>query len=218
MSASEKIPGCFLPARRPLYYYITDRHQLPVASIDGLLSHLRRVLFWGIDFIQLREKDLTDLELFKLTKEAVRLARDSTCRILVNGRIDIALAGGADGVHLPSTGIRAEDLTPHRPKGFCLGVSTHSLREAQYAVAGGADYILLGPIFRTESKKRYGKPLGLNYFRRVCGAVSIPTLGLGGIRPDRIRRVLGAGACGVAGISLFQQDLPFFTRNRYSEL
>ncbi|MBZ5495172.1 MAG: thiamine phosphate synthase [Acidobacteriia bacterium] len=199
--------------RRPVFCYITDRHQLPVASFPALISNMRRVLSWGVDFIQLREKDLPDRELLKLTKNAVALACGTQCRILVNGRPDVALAGGAHGVHLPSAGIRASDLRPHLPIGFVLGVSTHSLREARRAAVDGADYILLGPIFRTASKIGYGNPLGLNHFSRICSALSIPVFGLGGIGPDRIGRVLKAGASGIAGISLFQQNLHLLSRS-----
>jgi thiamine-phosphate pyrophosphorylase len=154
----------------------------------------------------LREKDLPDAELFALTREVVRLAQGTKCRIIVNGRIDIALAGRAHGVHLPSSGITSADLRPHLPRHFMMGASAHSLHQAQCAAAGGADYILLGPIFPTPSKLKYGKPLGLRRFRRICGALAPPVLGLGGIRPDRIAEVLGAGAAGIAGISLFQDE------------
>lgn len=215
MCTSEKATGASFPARRPLFYYITDRHQLPSASIAELLSSVERAVSWGVDFIQLREKDLSDLELLALTKRAVQLVRGTTCSVLVNGRLDIALAGGAQGVHIPSAGLEIADLKPYLPRGFLLGASTHSLREASRAAAGGANYILLGPIFRTASKVQYGKPLGLIHFKRVCSALSIPALGLGGLRPDRICRVLAAGASGVAGITLFQKNLQQFSRDQY---
>jgi len=193
--------------RRTLFYYITDRHQLPSPSINALLMKVERAVSWGVDFVQLREKDLSDLDLFHLTATAVRLARGTTCRILVNGRFDIALAANAHGVHLPSAGLESADLRPHLPRGFLVGVSTHSLGEARRAAAGGADYILLGPVFPTASKIHYGEPLGLGCLRRVCSAVNIPVFGLGGIQSNAISSVLSAGACGVAGISLFQQWL-----------
>jgi len=215
LRTSGKAQGTFFPAKRPLFYYITDRRQLPSASITVLLLKVKRAVSWGVDFIQLREKDLSDLELFHLTTEAVRLARGTTCRILVNGRIDVALAASAHGVHLPSTGLESAGLRPRLPRGFLVGVSTHSLGEARRAAAGGADYLLLGPVFRTASKIRYGGPLGVRYLKRVCSALRIPVLGLGGIRPDRIHRVLNAGAAGVAGISLFQRDLHLLSRNHY---
>ncbi len=211
MCTSEKAPGITFPAKRPLYYYITDRHQLPAGSISALRSTIRRVVSWGVDFIQLREKDLSDRDLLRLTKDAVKYARGTACKILVNGRLDIAVAGGANGVHLPSTGLEVADLKPILPRDFILGVSTHSLREARRAAIGGADYVLLGPIFRTPSKIPHGEPLGVSRFRQICAAISLPVFGLGGIRPEHVRRVMDAGASGIAGISLFQKDLSEFT-------
>jgi len=155
----------------------------------------------------LREKDLPDAELFAVTREAVRLVHGTKCKIIVNGRIDIALAGRAHGVHLPSSGLTSADLKPHLPKHFVMGASAHSLHEAQRAAVGGVDYILLGPIFPTPSKLKYGKPLGLSLLRQICEALALPVLGLGGIRPDRIAEVIAAGAAGIAGIRIFQDEL-----------
>jgi thiamine-phosphate pyrophosphorylase len=90
-----------------------------------------------------------------------------------------------------------------------VGVSTHAVREAARAVAVGADYVLLGPVFPTESKLRYGPPLGLEYFRRACRAIHLPVFGLGGIRAEHVSSVIEAGAAGVAGISLLQRDSDF---------
>lgn len=88
-----------------------------------------------------------------------------------------------------------------------MGASAHSLHEAQRAAVGGVDYILLGPIFPTPSKLKYGKPLGLSLLRQICEALALPVLGLGGIRPDRIAEVIAAGAAGIAGIRIFQDEL-----------
>jgi thiamine-phosphate pyrophosphorylase len=125
----------------------------------------------------------------------------------VNGRADLALAAGADGVHLPAGGVGANDLSSWIPAGFLVGASVHSLKEARTAVSSGADYLLAGPVFETPSKMRYGSPLGLTAFRRICAQVSIPILALGGIHPENVPSVLAAGASGIAGISLFQHDL-----------
>lgn len=173
-----------------------------------MLSCIRRAASRGVDFIQLREKDLTDRELFELVSHAVSAVKGTRCRILVNGRADIGLAAGADGVHLPSGGLGISDLRPWLPRGFLVGVSAHSLRDAMRAYAERADYVLLGPVFPTESKLRYGPPLGLDYLRRVCARVQLPVFGLGGISADRIEMVREAGAAGVAGISLFQKKTP----------
>ena len=213
MCAFKKASGTPFPDRRPLFYYITDRHQLPSASTDALLEQIDRAVRRGVDFIQVREKDLSDRDLLRLTAQAVHLARGTTCRILVNGRVDVALAAGAHGVHLPSKGIQAADVLPLLPAGFLVGASTHSLREARQAAASGAEYLLLGPVFATPSKIRFGKPLGLRCLARVCSLLPLPVFGLGGIHPGEISKVLAAGACGVAAITLFQRDLALFSRD-----
>ncbi len=215
MPISGKARKITFPARRPLFYYVTGRRQLPVPSTTALLVRIRCALSWGVDFIQLREKDLPDPELLALTQNTVELARDTGCRILVNGRLDIALAGGAHGIHLPSAGLGVTDLMPYLPKGFLVGASVHSLREARSAGDAGADYVLLSPIFHTASKAGYGKPLGLRCLARACAALRVPILGLGGIRPADVGRVLETGAAGVAGISLHQRDLDAFTRQDF---
>ncbi len=167
----------------------------------------------GVDFIQIREKDLPDRPLFELASQAVTLARGTLCKVLVNGRPDIALAAGAHGVHLPSRGLHASDLRSWLPGDFLVGVSVHSIREAMQAQREGADYVLLGPVFLTPSKVLYGPPLGLRYLQRACRAVSVPLLALGGIGVDHIDSVLRAGAAGIAGISLFQRDLAKWMRH-----
>ncbi len=214
MPTFAKAPASLFSVKRPLLYYITDRRQLPGDRIAALVARVKSAVSRGVDFVQVREKDLCDLELFNLAKEIVRLARRTPCKVLVNGRLDVAVACGAHGVHLPSTGIDVRDVTKHIPRGFLVGVSTHSLQEALRAQAGGADYILVGPVFRTESKTGYGPPMGLAPFRRICSAVSVPVLGLGGIRSDRISAVLGAGAAGIAGITLFQKNESRLLRDR----
>ena len=198
-----KDPFC---GRRPLLYYITDRKQLKGISLTGCI---RRALERGVDFIQIREKDLEDRALYELTRAAVRMARGTHCRILVNGRADIALAAGAHGVHLPSTGLRFRDIRAWLPADFLVGVSVHTLREINRACREKADYILLGHVFPTESKRGYGPSLGLKFLRRACAAASTPVFALGGIRPELIDSVVECGAAGVAGISLFQDDFRF---------
>jgi thiamine-phosphate pyrophosphorylase len=197
------LDGSGFPARRPLYYYITDRVRLRDIS---LACCMRRAIRWGVDFIQIREKDLDDRALFELTRRAVALARGSGCRILVNGRADIALAAGAHGVHLPSKGLQASDIRKWVRNSFLVGVSVHTIPEIRRACAQGADYLLLGHIFPTESKLGFGPPLGLHRLQKACAAASVPVLGLGGIKPELIRPVLDKGAAGVAGIGLFQDS------------
>jgi len=192
------------PARRPLFYYITDRKRLHGIS---LMACIHRAVGRGVDFIQIREKDLDDREVFDLTRGALAHTIRTQCRVLVNGRADIALAAGADGVHLPSTGLQIKDIRKWTPDDFLIGVSVHTPAEIRSACAQGADYLLLGHIFPTESKAGYGPPLGLRKLKNACRISTVPVLGLGGITPDVIDSVLRTGAAGVAGISLFQKNL-----------
>lgn len=172
-----------------------------------IVECVRRAVRWGVDFVQIREKDLDDRSLFDLTVRVVRIAAGTPCRVLVNGRADVALAAGAQGVHLPAGGIDPVLLRPLLPPGFLMGVSTHSIREVRRASAAGADYLLFGPVFPTASKARYGPPLGLAFLRRACAVAAVPVIALGGMRLDLLPQVLESGASGIAGISMFQQDI-----------
>jgi thiamine-phosphate diphosphorylase len=191
---------------RPVYYYITNR-----AGLSGLplISSIHRAIKCGVDFIQIREKDLSDQALFDLTHRAVVLAGNSKCRILVNGRADVAFAAGAHGVHLPSTGLQVCDVRKMFPLEFLIGISVHSLPEIRRACAQGVDYILMGHVFPTESKIGMGQPTGLKMLRKACSISTVPVLGLGGISLEKIDAVLNAGAAGIAAITLFQNKIQF---------
>jgi thiamine-phosphate pyrophosphorylase len=154
--------------------------------------------------IQIREKDLPTRELAALVKSAVDGARETKTQIVVNDRLDLALALGAAGVHLGTTSLPAEAVRPRVGAEFLVGVSCHSLRDALGAESAGADYILLGPIFPTPSKMAYGLPLGLQTLQQTAARVRIPVLALGGITVERARACVEAGARGLAGISIFQ--------------
>jgi len=182
--------------------YITDRHG--IAPLP-LLPHLQAMVEAGVDLIQLREKDLASRELLGLSKTAVEVSRGSRTRIVVNDRLDIAMASGAQGVHLGGKSAPPEVVRCHVEKDFLVGASCHSLAEALKAEAGGADYIVLGPIFDTPSKRQYGPPLGLNKLSEVANRIKIPVLALGGITVERVRPCLDAGAMGIAAIRLFQE-------------
>ena len=162
-----------------------------------------------MDFVQIREKDVPDRELFEIARRAVSLCRGTKCRVLVNGRADIALAAGAHGVHLPSTGLNASEIRAWIPESFIVGVSVHTEQEIANACSQRADYVLLGHVFPTVSKRNYGPYLGLDFLRKVCSKAALPVFALGGMRPDSIGPVLETGAAGVAGISLFQKRTEF---------
>jgi len=183
--------------------YITDRHAL---EPKPLLPVIQKAIEAGVDIIQIREKDLGTRELFDLVNAAVDSARTQgggSC-IVVNDRLDIALAAGAAGVHLGGQSMPPEAVRASTPKDFLMGVSCHSMEDALKAEAAGADYVLLGPIFETPSKLAYGPPLGLDKLRQVAGSAKVPVLALGGISVERVKACIEAGASGVAGIRLFQ--------------
>jgi thiamine-phosphate pyrophosphorylase len=181
--------------------YITDRRALEPRL---LLPRIQEAIRVGVDLVQIREKDLATRELLGLVGAAVDAARETTTRLVVNDRLDVALAARAAGVHLGTQSLPTRVVRELVPRDFLVGVSCHSLEEAVRGEMGGADYVVLGPIFETPSKLPYGSPLGLAKLREVAARVRVPVLALGGITVERARTCLEAGAAGVAGISLFQ--------------
>jgi thiamine-phosphate pyrophosphorylase len=169
----------------------------------------------GVDWIQLREKDYSGKEWSQLLKESLQrvAAEGSSTRVMVNDRMDVALACGAGGVHLSENGIpvaeacrlRDDFFSAHSRRDFLIGVSCHSLGAALGAARGGAGYIYFSPIYRTPSKANYGPPQGAERLARICSAVDIPVLAIGGITPENAPDCLRAGAAGVAAIRLFQE-------------
>jgi len=191
--------------------YITDRLTLHPTP---LLPFIERAIIAGVDLIQIREKDLGTRPLIDLVKPAVESARSTRTRILVNDRLDVALGAGAAGVHLGKRSLPPEVVRERVAADFLVGVSCHSLEDAHEAESGGANYVLLGPIFPTPSKLRYGPPLGLETLSEVTARVKIPVLALGGITVGRVKPCLEAGAAGIAGISIFQTAASFVERVR----
>jgi thiamine-phosphate pyrophosphorylase len=187
-----------------LLCYITDRRQLRSVSLAAVI---RETLRAGVDMVQIREKDLASRELIALVQEALSASREpgrGGASVIVNDRLDVALAAGAEGVHLGAHSMPVQVVRRFAPPPFVIGVSCHSLAEAMAAESGGADYLVLGPVFETPSKLGYGPPLGLEMLRGVTSRITIPVLALGGITVERIRPCLEAGASGIAGIRIFQ--------------
>lgn len=184
-------------------YYITDAAQLTSCSLEDCLA---AAIAAGVDDVQIREKHLPARRLLTLAQGAVQRARQTGhARVLVNDRLDVALAANAHGVHLGTRSLPAEIVRRLASPDFRVGVSCHSLDDALAAEAAGADYLLLGPIFATPSKLQYGAPLGLDRLREVTTRVSIPVFALGGITVERARACRDNGAQGIAGIRIFQE-------------
>lgn len=188
-----------------LRYYITDRHQ--AGGADALLLLIERALQQGIELIQIREKDWETKVLAHFVSHVLELPNPHGTRILVNGRADVALACGAHGIHLPSRSISPAQLRPLVPERFIIGVSCHSRQDMDAALAGDADYILISPVFHPLSKQDGRVPLGIAGLRDAVQGFPIPSFALGGITREMMPLCVEAGAPGVAGISLFQQDL-----------
>lgn len=181
-------------------YLITDRKQ--VAAGHNLLSATQAALRGGVRAVQLREKDLSAAELLPLARDLRSLTDDYHALLLINDRIDVALACRADGVHLGGhslpTDVARALLGPDR----LIGVSTHSLDEIRVAADLGADFVTYGPVYETPAKVQYGPPRGTEALRDACrDTPSLPIYALGGINQTNQQQVLSAGAAGIALIS-----------------
>lgn len=178
---------------------VTDRKLFHTACL--LYLALEAALKAGVKAIQLREKALPPRKLLDMASWLVELTREYGAKLFINDRVDIALAAGADGVHLGQKGITASAVRKISGDKLLIGVSTHNLDEAIAAEKDGADFITIGPIYQTSSKLRYGNPIGIETLRRVKSEVSIPVLAIGGIKLDKVKEVRESGADGIALIS-----------------
>ncbi|NOT59632.1 MAG: thiamine phosphate synthase [Acidobacteria bacterium] len=188
-----------------MLYLITHRLALPAPHWPIQLEFIAQAAASGVLLIQIREKDVSAQTLAEFARQAIAVARPHGARILINDRIDVALAVGADGVHLRVDSLPSAVVRRLTSPDFLIGVSTHSLTEAQAAQAGGASFITCGPVYETPSKYEYGAPLGLAAFRAIAETVAIPVYALGGINERNLLEPLQHGAAGIAAISLFQR-------------
>ena len=179
-------------------YLVTDRG---MTQGRDLLWVLQQALDGGVKGIQLREKDLVGRELFFLAEAARKLTQRYHALLLINDRIDIALAMDADGVHLSTASIPIESARALLGRQQLLGASTHSLEEAQEAERSGADFVVFGPVYFTPSKASYGSPQGLAALKKVVEKLSLPIYAIGGIKPENIADTRRTGVRGVALIS-----------------
>ena len=207
--------------RGGLVCYVTDRRAFPppsrctASTPSGWAAHLldtiARAVATGVDLVQLREKDLTGKALLDLAQAANVRAPG---KLIINDRLDVALAARAAGVHLGGESVPVSEVTRLRgnggestlPHGFLVGRSCHSLEEALEAERSGADYVFFGPVFATPSKAQFGPPQGLDALAAVCRGLRIPVLAIGGITLESAATCVAAGAAGIAAIRLFQES------------
>lgn len=180
----------------PRLYAITDSKRYA-----NFLERLEKVLKKGVRMVQLREKQISGLEYYRLALEVREMTKDYGALLFINDRVDIALAVGADGVHLPEKGFPPSVVKRMAP-GLLVGYSAHSLEEALYAQREGTDFITLSPIFKTQSHPER-EPIGLTVLKEVSQRLSIPVYALGGITWEKIKLCYKNGAYGIAGIGLF---------------
>jgi len=177
---------------------VTDRHQTKGRPLVPLLQ---RVLTAAAPAIQLRERDLSARELVTLAREVQAVTVSRRSQLLVNDRIDVALALEGVGVHLRSNSLPVSVARQLLGAQRLLGISVHAVEEGLSAQSQGADYIVLGPIYETPTKQMFGPPLGIHTLEKACRLVRIPIIGIGGVTAARAREMRRAGAFGVAVVT-----------------
>jgi thiamine-phosphate pyrophosphorylase len=181
----------------PAVMLVTDRRRLSGCALPDLIRAAARA---GLDFVQVREKDLAGGALLALTRAAVEATAGSGTRVLVNGRPDVALAAGAHGVQLPADGLPVAAVRAAFGT-LLVGASCHSLDAARAAADAGADLLVVGPVFATPGKET--RTLGAAGLAALTQAVRVPVFAIGGIDADSAVRAVAAGARGVAAIRFF---------------
>ena len=179
-------------------YLVTDRHK---TGGRPLVPLLREALGAGLRAIQLRERDLGSRPLLALAEDSLRAARAAGAKVLINDRVDLVMALGADGVHLRSSSLPVRAVRRLLGPDGLIGVSVHAADEVVQVEAEGADFAVLGPIYETPSKLPYGRPIGVQPIEEAVRRSRLPVFAIGGITPERVGDVRRAGASGVAVIA-----------------
>jgi len=177
---------------------VTDRSQTRGRLLSAVVADC---LGAGLKALQVREKDLAAADLAALCRPLRTLTRDHDARLVVNDRVDVALAVGADGVQRTHASLAVDDIRTVARHRLTIGASVHSLEDALDAERRGADWLVFGPVYDTPSKRRWGAPQGLDRLAKVAANVRIPVIAIGGITPARVSEVRAAGAAGVAVIA-----------------
>jgi thiamine-phosphate pyrophosphorylase len=180
-------------------YLVTDRHQ---TGGRALLDVVDQALEAGVRAVQLREKDLTTRELYHLAEMLLARTRSAGAVLLINDRVEVAMALQADGVHLTRRSLPPKETRDLLGPDRLIGISCHALADVREAEDGGADFVVFGPIYATPSKAAFGPPLTGRILQEARSATSLPILAIGGITRARVSEVMAAGADGVAVISV----------------
>lgn len=184
----------------------------PITSGKNILELVAAAVAAKVSLFQIREKQLSGRALYELTTRALEITRGTETRLLINDRSDIASAAGADGVHLTAQSLPASVVRKIYGPEFLIGVSTHSREDALAARAGGADFVVFGPVFETESKREFGEPQGLQRLQELTSELrDFPVVAIGGIALDNVEACFGAGASGVAAIRLLNDAERMFS-------
>ena len=179
-------------------YLLTDRKLCPGGEI---LETVERALDGGVRAVQLREKDLSGRELFRLAERMRKLTEGYGARLLINDRADVAMGVGADGVHLGVLSIPPREARRFLGPQAVIGCSAHNAEELREAEMGGADFVTFGPVYPTPSKRPFGPPVGIPALASACRTAGIPVFALGGVGPENLEEVMRAGSFGIALIS-----------------
>jgi thiamine-phosphate pyrophosphorylase len=188
---------------RPAIAMVTDRQRLPAPALERIVELSERAVAAGVTLLQIRERDLSDRDLFALTTRLVA-AVGRAAVVVVNDRVDVAIAAGAAGVHLRSDSAPVDRVRRIVPPGFLIGRSVHGVDEAR--AAADADYLFMGTVFATASKGSDAPTAGVAGLEAVCRAVTVPVVGIGGITADNAADVAQTGAAGIAAIGLFHDN------------
>jgi len=192
---------------------VTDRSQTRGRDLVAVAGEC---LAAGLPAIQLREKDLGAAELAALCRRLLAPAQSAGATLIVNDRVDVALAVGVDAVQRTGTSLTVDDIRRIAGTRLRIGASVHSLGDAVDAELKGADWITFGPVYDTASKRAFGPPQGLARLKTVTGRLRVPVIAIGGITPERVGEVLDAGARGVAVISgILAADSPGDATRRF---
>jgi thiamine-phosphate pyrophosphorylase len=214
------------PRTEPIVCYVTQGISLNSADPGrSVLEKIRAAVAARVDWVQIREKDLPAQKLLALVRAAVGVASDgdSNVRVIVNDRLDVAIAAGAAGVHLGSESLPAGKIVRwcragNAPPEFLVGVSGHTFENVREAEDAGASYAFFGPVFDTPAKRPFGPPQGIARLAKVCRGAKIPVIAIGGVNEENGEECMRAGAAGIAAIRLFQEPREAALKNAVERL